>query len=221
MNLEIDLAVLDIAGTTVQEHGLVYRALAEATGAADVSTWMGADKREAVRALLGDGASDAEVERVHAEFRSRLAELYEAEPPAPFPGVTDTLQLLRANGVKVALATGFDHEVTDALLRDIGWDEDVVDAVVCAEDVPAGRPAPYMVFQAMEATGVWDVNRVLVAGDSVLDVEAGVNAGAGFVVAVLSGGVPAEVLGAHRHTHLLETVAELPAVLGVRVNDPV
>src|SRR5215813_11154366 len=109
MSLDIDLAVLDIAGTTISEHGLVYRALREAVGSDDVSAWMGADKREAIRAFV----NEADVERVHADFRRRLAEAYAAEPPQPFPGVTETLALLGENGVKIALTTGFDREITD------------------------------------------------------------------------------------------------------------
>src|SRR5262249_61033180 len=93
-------------------------------------------------------------------------------------------------------------------------------AAACAEAVPAGRPAPYMVFRAMQLTGVRDVARVLVAGDTVLDIQAGANAGAGFVVAVLTGGVSPAVLGAHRHTHLLESLSELPAILSVLINEP-
>jgi phosphoglycolate phosphatase-like HAD superfamily hydrolase len=72
-----------------------------------------------------------------------------------------------------------------------------------------------MIFRAMEATGVDAVARVLVAGDTVLDLQAGANAGAGFVVGVLSGGLPAETLGAVRHTHLLPGVADLGTLLGL------
>ncbi|MFC7099508.1 hypothetical protein ACWDA3_28735 [Nonomuraea rubra] len=60
----IELAVLDIAGTTVEEHGAVYVALEEAVraaggtpSAADIGRWMGSGKREAITALLdGPGA---------------------------------------------------------------------------------------------------------------------------------------------------------------------
>ena len=83
-------------------------------------------------------------------------------------------------------------------------------------DVTTGRPAPYMIFHAMEALAVTDVARVLVAGDTPRDLQAGINSGAAYVVGVLSGASDADELGAHRHTHLLSSVAELPALLGVR-----
>ncbi|MCK2216965.1 HAD family hydrolase [Actinomadura sp. ATCC 31491] len=265
----IELAVLDIAGTTVEEHGAVYLALEEAVRAAGgdpdaaaIARWMGADKREAIAALLtgrpgavpgggddagrsgrpgGSGRPDGSgrpgrsgrpdgpgrpggapgvdvVDRAFADFRERLRAAYAARPPAPLPGVPEAIARLRASGVKVALTTGFDRGVTAALLGELGWHagrDGVLDAVVCVDDVPAGRPAPYMIFRAMEATGVRDVGRVLTAGDTVRDLEAGSNAGAAIVAGVLSGSQDALALGAARHTHLLPSVSALPALLGL------
>ena len=117
--------------------------------------------------------------------------------------------------MRVALSTGFDREILDSLLPALGWDDDVVDFVVCGSDVAAGRPAPYMVFRAMERLGVTDVARVLVAGDTPRDLRAGTNAGAGFVVGVLSGAGTVDELGAERHTHLLRSVADVPDLIGL------
>ncbi|MER7503170.1 phosphonatase-like hydrolase [Nonomuraea pusilla] len=221
----IELAVLDIAGTTVEEHGAVYVALEEAVRAAggrpgrqDVERWMGAGKREAITAMLTtpEGAPSPEaVESAFADFRDRLRRAYAERRPSPLPGVPEAIAALRAAGVKVALTTGFDREVTAGLLAEVGWDDGVLDAVVCVDDVAAGRPAPYMIFRAMEATGVRDVGRVLTAGDTVRDLEAGTNAGAAIVAGVLTGGLDASALGAVRHTHLLPSVAAIPSLLGL------
>ncbi|GII88541.1 phosphonoacetaldehyde hydrolase [Sphaerisporangium siamense] len=221
--MTIELMVLDIAGTTVEEYGAVYDALADAVTAAggrpsttDIQRWMGAGKREAVAHLLADHlgpVGDATVDAAFADFRARLDKAYRDRPPVALPGVPEALARVRAAGVKVALTTGFDREVTTGLLGTLGWDATVVDAVVCVDDVPAGRPAPYMIFRAMEATGVHDVSRVLVAGDTVRDLQAGTNAGAGFVVGVLTGKLDAVTLGAERHTHILPGVTGLPALL--------
>jgi phosphoglycolate phosphatase-like HAD superfamily hydrolase len=93
--------------------------------------------------------------------------------------------------------------VTEPILDLLGWDDTVHDVVVTMDEVSAGRPPPFMIFRSMEATGVTDVSRVLVAGDTVRDLEAGVNAGAAFVVGVLTGGMNTAELGMMRHTHLL------------------
>jgi phosphonatase-like hydrolase len=215
----IELAVLDIAGTTVEEHQAVYRALEDAVtsaggrpSTADIQHWMGAGKREAIAALLDTDDTDR-IDAAFADFRRRLAAAYRDTPPVPLPGVPAALRALRANGVKVALTTGFDREVTTNLLRVVGWDESVLDAVVCVDDVSAGRPAPYMIFRAMEATGVTDVAAVLTAGDTVRDLQAGTNAGASVVVGVLTGGLDERTLAAAPHTHLLAGVVDLPALL--------
>ncbi|WP_433379612.1 phosphonatase-like hydrolase [Actinoplanes sp. CA-142083] len=212
----IELVVFDVAGTTVNEGGTVYRVLADTVRAAggdpspaEIEAWMGASKRAAIQALLTD-ASDAVVDEAFADFRKRLATAYQESPPVPFPGVTELIAALRAAGVKVALSTGFDRETTASLLASIGWGPATLDAVVCIDDVAAGRPAPYMTFHAMEATGVQDVRRVLVAGDTVRDVEAGRNAGAALVVAVLTGEVSQESLADAGPTHVLPGVVEIP-----------
>jgi len=222
-----ELVVLDMAGTTIDEGLQVYRVLAETATAhgaspseADIARWHGAAKHEALRALLtsrGVPPSDDVLHTVVADFRSRLVAAYADSPPRPLPGVPEALADLRSAGVRVALTTGFDRDIVDSLLRALDWEGDsVVDAVVCGSDVTTGRPAPYMIFHAMEALAVTDVARVLVAGDTPRDLEAGTNSGAAYVVGVLSGASGAEELGAHRHTHLLSSVAELPALLGVR-----
>ncbi|MGI5490859.1 phosphonatase-like hydrolase [Microtetraspora malaysiensis] len=236
--MTIELVVLDMAGTTVEEHGAVYQALAEAVTAAggrpteaDIQRWMGASKREAITRLLaestGHDPDEATVDAAFADFRARLDKAYRDRPPTPLPGVPEALARIRAAGVKVALTTGFDREVTTELLATLGWrvapgaapvdvaDGVVIDASVCVDDVPVGRPAPYMIFRAMEATGVWDVARVAVAGDTVRDLQAGTNAGARLVVGVLTGKLDAVGLGAERHTHLLPGVADLPDLLGL------
>lgn len=58
-----------------------------------------------------------------------------------------------------------------------------------------------------------DVRRVLTAGDTILDLQAGANAGAAVVIGVLNGTQSMEQLGKTRHTHLLAGVADLPGLL--------
>ena len=77
----------------------------------------------------------------------------------------------------------------------------------------ASRPAAYLVFHTMEATGVTDVRRVLTAGDTPNDLAAGMNTGAGFVVGVTTGSFTRSQLEAEPHTHILDSVAALPTLL--------
>src|SRR4029077_11596913 len=88
----IDLVALDMAGTTIDEHGAVYVALqhaveAEGTPVTEdaVQRWMGTDKREAMIGLTEAGGRPTptrdDVERMYERFRSLLARAYAAVPP--------------------------------------------------------------------------------------------------------------------------------------------
>jgi phosphonatase-like hydrolase len=219
------LAALDMAGTTVDEGGLVYAAVesavADAVGGpvpADLmEQWKGTSKEEAIAGLLHAlGADDApaRVRSVYEVFAARLEEAYGTTPPAPVPGVPELFESLRRAGVKVALQTGYAAPVADSIMAGLGWTVGgTVDALVTSDTVAASRPAPYLIFHAMEATGIVDVRRVLTAGDTPNDLGAGTNAGAGFVVGVTTGSFTRSQLEAEPHTHILDSVAGLPSLL--------
>ena len=221
--MTIRLASLDMAGTTIDEGGAVYAVLRDAVVRATgrdvpddlLSRWSGTDKREAIVGLLtGLGQDPAQTDTIFAAFSDDLATAYATDPPVLLPGVRETVMQLRSEGVKVALQTGYRREVAEGLLEAVGWKVGAdVDALVSAEDVTASRPAPYLIFRTMEATGVVDVRDVLVAGDTVNDVTAGTRAGARFVVGVLTGAHTVAELGAARHTHLVPGVVDIPELI--------
>lgn len=221
----IKLVACDMAGTTIDEHGDVYVALArcvEETGVATtpeaVQQWMGADKVEAITALIEAGGGAATPQVVAAtfkRFKELLVEFYDANPPIALDGVEDAFRELRRQGVKVALTTGFSRDVAEPLLARLGWsvdDDNLLDAVVCSDEVAAGRPAPHMIHRAMELTGVQDVRAVLAAGDTVNDLAAANNAGV-TAVGVLTGKLGREDLAGHPHHHILDGVKDIPALL--------
>lgn len=237
---KITLAALDMAGTTVAEGGAVYLALDEAVSAAagrpvppDVlRRWHGADKREAITGLLTalDGSALGEPERldperidperidaVFADFSRRLDDAYGATPPEPIDGVEEAFATLRAQGVRVVLTTGFSDRVATAMIAGLGWViGETIDGLVTAEQVGAGRPSPRMIHEAMTRTGVADAGEVVAAGDTLLDLQAGANAGAAMVVGVLTGAEDEATLSTGPATHLLKSVADLPALLASR-----
>lgn len=221
----IELVVLDMAGTTVDEHGDVYRALESAvtaTGATvlaeDLQTWMGADKTEAIAALLelgGVSPTDQVVAAQFDHFRALLAAAYQENPPVALPGVEEALRQLKGNGIKVALTTGFSRDVADPILKTLGWkvgEGELLDAVVTSDEVAAGRPAPYMIQRVMELTAVHNVRNVVAGGDTVVDLQAGHNAGV-LPLGVLTGALGREQLEAHPHEWVLGGVKDLPGVI--------
>ncbi len=221
----IKLVACDMAGTTIDEHGDVYVALARCVEETGVTTtpeavqeWMGADKVEAITALIEAGGGAATPEVVAAafkRFKALLVEFYDANPPVALEGVEDAFRALRRQGIKVALTTGFSRDVAEPLLERLGWsadDDTLLDAVVCSDEVAAGRPAPHMIHRAMELTGVQDVRAVMAAGDTVNDLAAANNAGV-TAVGVLTGKLGRDDLAAHPHHHILDGVKDIPALL--------
>jgi phosphonatase-like hydrolase len=224
---EIALVVLDMAGTTVEDAGQVPAAFTETlrrhgvdVSAESLSQMRGASKREVIRRFVERELSGEEsgvaarTERIFAELCETLAAKYRGEGVRPIPGAADTIAWLRARGIRVALNTGFDGSITRLILNALGWAKDTVDAVICGDDVSAGRPAPYLIFRAMETTGVTSVHRVANVGDTVLDLRAGHNAGVAWNVGVLSGAHTEEQLLRAPHTHLLPSVAALSTLWG-------
>jgi phosphonatase-like hydrolase len=216
----VDLVVLDMAGTTVQDDGQVPDAFAAAlashgvhVSAADINRVRGASKRQAIRGLLEERRIPrARWNEVYRAFQENLERRY-AENARPIPGAPESLAWLRAHGMRVALNTGFDRPTVDALLSELGWSRDLVDVVVCGDDVQEGRPAAALIAKCMELTGVTEPLRVANVGDTVLDLRAGHRAGVRFNIGVLSGAHNRAALEAEPHTHIIDSVADLPGVL--------
>ena len=218
---DIALVVFDMAGTTIEDSGQVPEAFTtvlrqhgiEITDDA-LRAVRGASKRDAIRHFVvrhHKTGIDALTDRIFNDFRDYLAMLFKAGGVKPVAGAAETFRWLRGLGVRIALNTGFDRLTTDLIIDAVGWKSGVADAIICGDDVAMGRPAPYLIFRSMEATGVTSVHQVMCVGDTVLDMQAGHNAGARHVVGVLSGAHKKDQLEKEPHTHLIASVADLPS----------
>ena len=219
---QVSLVVFDIAGTIIEDHGEVVSAFSAALKKNnipftedEIRRWMGASKREVIRHFLeqrGPKPAQAEtVETTYGCFRAELQRLY-AEHLTPMQGASATFAWCSGHGIQMATTTGFYREISDLILEKTGW-RDVFAANISSGDVPQGRPAPFMIFRAMEATGVQDVRQVINVGDTPLDLQSGHNAGVRGVVGVLTGEHDRESLQRAPHTHIIGSIAELPALI--------
>lgn len=221
----IELVVFDLAGTTIADTGEVPEAFTAALQThglqvtnENLQAVRGASKREAIRHFVEsqfprDTANlGARTEKIFTAFRQHLAEIYTSRGVKEIPGTTATFAWLRRQHIKIALNTGFDRELTELILQFVQWDKDFVQTVICGDEVAQGRPAPYLIFHAMEATGVIDVSRVANIGDTVLDLQAGRHAGVRWNIGVLSGAHGQEQMEKIQPTHLLPSVAAAPAL---------
>jgi phosphonatase-like hydrolase len=217
---ELELVIFDLAGTTVEDRGEVPYAFTAALAEHGIGVTpeqingvRGASKRQALLHFIPTGpGQQRRAEEAYASFREKLAWRYSSEGVRAIPGAAEVFGLLPERGVRIALNTGFDRETTGLLLGALGWVNGMVDAVVCGDDVTQGRPAPYLIFRAMEATSAGDVHKVANVGDTTLDLQAGYNAGVRWNVGVLSGAHNRQSLEGAPHTHLVPSVAELPGL---------
>ncbi|MBX3200120.1 MAG: HAD hydrolase-like protein [Labilithrix sp.] len=231
MPSSLALVVLDLAGTTIEDHDVVARCLVEAVRAVDVTVdheaanaVMGLPKPVAIAQLLAqhDGMPIAplgseRVLRATSVFERAILRHY-GSPGAvvPIAGVEETLDDLRERGAKIAIDTGFSAVVADAILDRLGWlAEGLVDARVASDEVRRGRPAPDLLFEAMRRVGVTDVAMVAKVGDTPADLGEGANARCGWNIGVTYGTHARDALAGHPHTALIDDIRELPAALGL------
>ncbi|MGX1274465.1 HAD family hydrolase [Streptomyces phaeoluteigriseus] len=222
---DIRLVVLDMAGTTVADGGLVERAFDTAARELGVEPGTGdhADKLAYVRATMGESkisvfrhlfGDEDRAQRANATFEKAYGELVDGGLTAPVPGARETIEELLADGRGVVLTTGFARVTQDAILDALGW-HDLVPLTLCPADAGGrGRPYPDMVLEAFLRTkAAQDVRQVAVVGDTSYDVLSGVRAGAGLVAGVRTGAHGDDAFREAGATHVFDSVAALPALL--------
>ncbi len=226
--MEIELVVFDMAGTTVHDPGMVNRCLRDALAAAGLEVppeaanrVMGLPKREALGRLIEaspyrEALRDA-VDAVHADFIVRMRRFYATDPDVrAIAGAEEAFEALRGAGIAVALNSGFSRDIARIILDRLGWERrGLVRASVTSDEVPRGRPHADMIRSLMARLGVEDARAVAKVGDTPVDLEEGTNAGCGMVVGVTGGTHSRAEMERFPHTHLIETVAEFPALLGL------
>ncbi|WP_194814519.1 phosphonatase-like hydrolase [Nocardia sp. XZ_19_385] len=220
---DIQLAVFDMAGTTVADGGLVVRAFEAAATAVGLETegpqrdrarqyvvdTMGQSKIVVFRALFGDEDKAQEANRA---FEAAYDALIEEIGVSAIPGAVETFEKLRAAGIKVALTTGFSRGTQDKLLTALGWN-DIADLTLAPAEAGRGRPYPDLVLTALLRLGADAVDRVAVLGDTTSDIATGLAAGARIVAGTLTGAHDEEQLRAAGATHVVPSVAEFAELI--------
>jgi phosphonatase-like hydrolase len=223
------LACLDLAGTLVVDEsgeggGLVGQAFMAALDAVGVPK--DGPERDStldyIKLTMGQSKSDvfagmfpepARATAANVAFESAYGELIDRGAAVPIPGAVEAVTGLRRAGVRICLVTGFSPTTRDRLLASLGW-ADLADLALSPADAGRGRPYPDMILTAVLRLRVDDVRSVAVVGDTEADIRSGLRAGAGVVAGVLTGTGDRRTLTQAGATHVLESVADLGAVLG-------
>jgi phosphonoacetaldehyde hydrolase len=106
---------------------------------------------------------------------------------ALIPGTLEAVAALRSRGIKIGSTTGYLTDMMKINLRDAKRQGYEPDSTVCAADVPAGRPYPYMCLQNVIKLGVSAVQGCVKIDDTIPGVEEGLNAGMWTVGLAVSG----------------------------------
>ncbi len=222
----VQLVIFDLMGTLVADDGVVDRAYDAALRQAGLDS--GSDAHavamDTVRANVGRptldvliAALDDPVTAEEATWAFDDSVLADAEQLVEIDKASTTLDELASSGILLAVTTSFTPEVRKAVLGHLGWSERFA-VTLSAHGSRRGHPAPDLLLEAILELRIDSVSQVAIVGDNVADLEAGNRAGAGLVVGVRSGGADAAALATSPHTHLVDTVADLPSVFGAPRN---
>ncbi len=103
------------------------------------------------------------------------------------PGTLDVVRKLRRRGCKIGSTTGYTTEMMKVNLADAAKQGYAPDSTVCASDVPAGRPYPFMCLQNVINLGVSPVEACVKIDDTRPGIEEGLNAGMWTIGLAVSG----------------------------------
>lgn len=226
--MNIKLVVFDIAGTTVKDNGEIVTAFWNAlkeygytVPKAKINALMGYKKPEAIRKIVEEHEENKErileeyISAIHDRFLELMLTYYRnAEEIVPLPNVLDVFSFLRENDIKIGLDTGFSKDITDVIMQRLGWLADgVIDYVVSSDEVPAGRPQPYMIQRMMQQAGITDAQQVIKVGDTEVDVQEGKNAGCLYSVAVTTGAFTRSQLEPYRPSFIIDDIKNLISII--------
>ena len=193
----IRAVMLDWAGTTV-DHGSIAPILALKTLFAkhgitlsmeDARRDMGLLKRDHIQAILalpnvssewhtqfGKNPGTEEVSRLFEEF-GPLQMAIITQHSQLIEGVVDVVRNWQNRGILIGSSTGYTREMLVPVLAQAAAGGYRPDASVCPDEVGAGRPAPWMLARNAQLLNVYPPSSCVKIGDTVLDIEEGLNAG--------------------------------------------
>jgi phosphoglycolate phosphatase len=221
--MTIELVAFDVAGTTFNDDGLVITSFQNAFKRSEAELWsqkanqltqyaldtMGQSKIEVFTALLGD--RDRALKAAE-QFEAAYFDLISIEGIEPITGAVEALHEVKAKGAKIALTTGFSRKTLDLIITKANWGT-LVDFTVTPTEAGAGRPSPLMLEKCLDALQISGPQAVVVVGDTMADMQAGVNFGAHAVVGVLTGTHTENQLRSAGATSVIHSVADIPSLI--------
>lgn len=180
MSKPYELLIFDWDGTLADSVGRIVLAMNEAAERAGEAP----SAEDAIKGIIGLALGEAiwtlypHLEPLQVErFRQHYADVYMAldQQPSPlFDGVVESLDAFRAQGYRLAVATGKARRGLDRVLKANGW-EDFFD-ITRAADETRGKPHPLMLKEILAHCRA-EPGQALMVGDSAFDLQMANNAG--------------------------------------------
>lgn len=231
MKKSIKMIVFDMAGTTMVDNHEVehcFAIAAQSTGLEisdeRILAIQGWAKRFVFELLweekLGGKTHPEYLQKVNTsfdKFKEVLEDHYSKVALSPTLGAVDLLKALKAQNIKIVLTTGFYREVTDLILKRLGWFEGLdenrigneksfIDMSITSEEVAKGRPAPDMIIKAMQTFNITDSKEVICIGDTPSDLGCGTNANCLYTFGLTNGTHTKEQLEKYPNDGLLDSL---------------
>ena len=193
----IRIVIFDWAGTTVDfgsrapaaAFANVFAAHGVAVTDDEARKPMGLNKREHLVSMLNEPEisarwlakhhrpwNDVDVDRMYEDFVNHQLQAIN-EHATLVPELLNVATQLRKQGIKIGGTTGYFRQAAELVARHASEQGFTPDANACADDVPQGRPAPWMIYRVMQQLNMYPPSSVIKVGDTVADVQAGIAAG--------------------------------------------
>lgn len=254
---KVECVVFDWAGTTV-DYGCfapvaafvkAFEELGITISVEEARSFMGMTKIDHIRELFKlDAVSqqfsrlferaweESDVVAMNQRFENHLFASLQSYT-TPIDGVIATVEQLRAEGIKIGSTTGYNNAMMDVVAPAAALKGYAPDCYVTSNGLPAGRPAPFMIYQNMINLAVASPLSVIKIGDTLSDIREGVNAGVWTVGVVLGSSemglteqevaaLPCQELYARMKTvqesmlaagahYVIDTIDELPRIISI------
>ncbi len=118
---------------------------------------------------------EADIQDIYHRFESTLTDNLLCYTDIK-PKVIETVALLREAGIKIGSTSGYTRAMMEQIADKVAENGYQPDTCVCADEVPKGRPHPYMMWKNMAELGISDPRHVIKVGDTVSDIKEGLSA---------------------------------------------
>lgn len=199
---KISLLVCDMAGTVINENGLIYKSIFDTLtnmgynpNRNDIPKWTGLSKKKVLYDEIMKKSCSIEATKILRDVMLAEKLLTETLEEQYFnnnkielvnENIINFFDECRVNGIRIALNTGYSNDLQNKIISHLNL-ENHIDARISSDDVSLGRPYPYMINSLLSEFGIINTKHIAKIGDTKNDMLEGKNANCGLTIGVLTG----------------------------------